>query len=720
MTITRAPGVHDRSPSRIRAGLRWVVDHRLVLALGLAAALPVIISTVRAVLNAWTPVFDDSVIATRAFDVLSVHSPLVGEHSDSSVASVGSVFSLGPMPVWLLAFQARWLGAWSLPVTMGVINTTSIIGAVALARRRGGRALMFATAVAVALMCRSLPAEALRDVRTPEAALLPFMLLLFLAWSLACGEYRLLPVTVVVVSFVVQAHFSLVPGSVVATIVALAGLTRGLAVRRGQATGSVEDHPRPWLLGALAVALVCWSAPLLDQAIHRPGNFVRVAQTATAHQTTVGLSYGWHALVRAIGVPPWWLRYPTTGHAGGRFFELSGVPGSGAIASTVLILIALSVVLGVGLRSRRHDLAAAGALGLGLSAAVVAFTAATPQRLVLPLDYGLEWASPAGMFTWLLLGWSLTSLLVPMRWHRPTTMTESRQLAAVAVIALSITAIVGALASVNPRKDVFQWTYRPARTLTAQLVTRLPHTGSVVVMAGSIPGFVVQEGLIYQLRRAGYRVLAPPELSIRLGAYYSYRPGQVVDPLFVGDSNTPPPSAGQTIVSVPVHGAPPGAFTQQGKPPPTEMTVSILRPLTIPLPNPCPPAPRTSASGPAASRLHLVSGRLIGSIDASQVVGNQVVFCGWAASIEDRRPADSVLVFSHGSLVGAVKPTITRPDVASAIGPFGRNSGYSIQLPLGVFQLGSKKNTVQLFAVEQGVASPLAFNCQHRPQEFGC
>ena len=44
---------------------------------------------------------------------------------------------------------------------MGIVNTLAIIGCVALARRRGGLVLMFATAIGIALMCQSLPSESL-------------------------------------------------------------------------------------------------------------------------------------------------------------------------------------------------------------------------------------------------------------------------------------------------------------------------------------------------------------------------------------------------------------------------------------------------------------------------------------------------------------------------------------------------------------------------------
>src|SRR5205085_10091384 len=114
----------------------------------------------------------------------------------------------------LLALPARIGDPTTMTWTMGLVNTLAIVGCVALARRRGGLVLMFAAALAIALMCQSLAAETFHDVWNPSAGLFPFTLLIFVSWSLACGEHRLLPLAVLLASFVVQAHLMYLPPSV--------------------------------------------------------------------------------------------------------------------------------------------------------------------------------------------------------------------------------------------------------------------------------------------------------------------------------------------------------------------------------------------------------------------------------------------------------------------------------------------------------------------------
>src|SRR6516162_4862266 len=135
---------------RTRAGLLY--GPVLTLAVGLCAALPVITAALRALHEGWQPVADRGIIATRAFDVFSSHTPLVGQYSFASTVTGKLTYSLGPMLYWLLAPAAHIGAPASFVYTMAVVNVGSIVGAVALARRRGGVWLMLAAAVGIALM----------------------------------------------------------------------------------------------------------------------------------------------------------------------------------------------------------------------------------------------------------------------------------------------------------------------------------------------------------------------------------------------------------------------------------------------------------------------------------------------------------------------------------------------------------------------------------------
>src|SRR4051794_459568 len=171
----------------------------------------------------WTPSSDDGMIALRSFDVLSAHPPLVGQYSQSSPLIGEATYSLGPMLYWVLAVPAH-VGPRAIPVAMAAVNVAAVVGSVLLAGRRGGRPLAIATALAVALMTRALPVEAGFEVWNPWAGLFPLAFLMLLAWSVACGDHRLLPLLAVTGSYVMQLHLIYVPPVLAAATVAVVGL----------------------------------------------------------------------------------------------------------------------------------------------------------------------------------------------------------------------------------------------------------------------------------------------------------------------------------------------------------------------------------------------------------------------------------------------------------------------------------------------------------------
>src|SRR5947209_7063793 len=398
MTTAAAAPAEPRpapAPERRRIGF----DGRaLTLAAALGAALPIVLSTARAFRDGWVPFGDQAGIATRAYDVFSAHAPLVGQYSSSSHVAHHTTYSVGPLLYWLLAPAARLGPPGAIALTMGAVNVACVVATVALARRRGGVALMLATAFAVAVMCRSLIPETLHDPWNPSAAVVPFALLIFLCWSVACGEHRLLPVTVLTASYVAQCHLAYLLPAVGMLLVAV------VAARR------FRRHWR-WWVAALAVAAACWMPPIIDEISHHPGNITVVLRAGTASQPTVGWTDGWHAVVRTFGVPPWWTTVPTS--PWDRLAEVQRPAGTLATASAIAVLVGFAVALGIGLWRRRADIASAAAIAAVLAASIAVATAHTPTDHVLmsTLGYTLWLASPAGMAAWLILGWAALTLL---------------------------------------------------------------------------------------------------------------------------------------------------------------------------------------------------------------------------------------------------------------------------------------------------------------------
>jgi hypothetical protein len=557
----------------------WVVERWLVLMTGLLAAIPIIVAMVHAISVGWAPVGDDALIAVRSYDVLSSHPPLVGMPAGGATGVVHEqAYHLGPMLFWLLALPARFLGPSSLPVTVGIVSVASVMGTVGLAHRRGGRPLMFATAIALPLMLTSLPTVAYGGVWNPGAPLLAFALLVFLAWSLACGEYRLLPLAVAAASFAVQCHLTYLLPALATLAVGVGGLflLKSPARRRagarapGRRAARERKELRRWVVAAIVVGLVCWSAPLLDQAVHRPGNLVVLERAARAAHEKLGSDVGWHAVVHSVGVRPWWLEEPRG--ALQRIGDLRAPIGAASLVSSLFVLAGLVWVTVAGWRRRRRDVVAAGVLGLALCAAIFLCAASVPVSAFATVGYALWWASPAGMCIWLMLGWSVATLLAPV--HRLASLRPPRLAAAAAACAVVLVAVLVA-ASADWQDQYF----REMRAISAALDAKVPRGRPVrVEVSLRVDTFMAtgfRAGIVYSLRRDGRTVTAP--VAARLfGSQYGYGHGRGAQVLHV-DIDRPPPRRARVVSRLVVATAKPD--NPFSRPPPTRLvTVSLLPP----------------------------------------------------------------------------------------------------------------------------------------------
>jgi hypothetical protein len=496
----------------------FAVRHGPLLASGLLAALPVILSTAHSLAVGWTPVGDDAVIATRSYDVLSNHPPLVGQYSQASAVLGEASYSLGPMLYWLLAAPAR-LGPAAMTLTMGAINTAASFGAVALARRRGGTALMILTAVVLAMMSTSIVGYLYSDVWNPAAGLLPFTFLIFLAWSIGCGDVRLLPLAAIVASFVVQCHLTFVLPSAGILIVAIAGLA------------SARIRPSRRTLIATAVALlVCWTGPLVYEVAHRPGNVEALVRTAFSGQPTLGFDSGVRAVVRTVGAPPWWLSSPSG--EDDRLGDIVRAPSTASIVSAAAALAALAALLATAVRRGRRDVALAAAIALVLCLAIGLVAGGNPTKglLVLSLGYTLWWGTAAGSWAWLTLA---TGAVVLFAEDRARRVARPAVVGVVGAIAAAVA--IGRLVDAGPGVDLKRPHFRPMRVLAARLENALPAGRSILVTATDLgfadPRYDYEMGSVYVLRRDGRRVVTartdalggaydplrwPPEYTVRL------------------------------------------------------------------------------------------------------------------------------------------------------------------------------------------------------------
>jgi hypothetical protein len=477
--------------------------NRLVpLVAGLVAGVPIVVAIIHGIASGWVPTGDDGTIATRALDVFTSNTPLTGVYSQASSVVALPLHSAGPMLYWLLAIPARFLPAVTMTVVVGVVNLLCVVGAVALAGRRGGVGLSIAAAVAVALTLNSLPAQSLHDIWNPSAGLLPLTALIFLSWSVACGDVWLLPLMALVASYAMQCHLTFVLPSLGLVVVALVFV--GLNRRPGSGR---------WLVGGALVALVCWSFPIADELFHHPGNLTEIVRAGGGHGPTLGAVDGWHAVIRAVGIPPWWLR--DSQGFGERIHDLLTPPGAIATLSTVVLLLAVVIVGVLGWKRGRRDAAAAQALSMVLCVSLVGVVGSGSGGVALLTNgYVSWWAAPAGMWVWLALGWGVAALTGPVRLTLPAPRALGAATLALLVVGVAVEALKG-----HPDPD--QRLYGAMGTISSRLPSRAK-SGTTRVEAcrsGSqwLNGADLQTGVLFAMRRRGAHVVTEiaPQLSDR-------------------------------------------------------------------------------------------------------------------------------------------------------------------------------------------------------------
>lgn len=425
-------------------------------------------------------------------------------------------------------------------LTMGAVNTACCFGAVAIARRRGGTSLMIIAASTLVIMSPSLVGRTYSDIWNPSAGLLPFTLLIFLAWTIGCGDVRLLPVAAIVASFSVQCHLTFVPPTAGLMVVAAVALF----------VGRIRPSRKTLLMTGI-VLLICWSGPIVDEIVHRPGNVERVIRSGLAHTPKAGARVGARATVHTFGVPPWWLsRAPG---AAARIADVTKAVSPASAASAAIVLAVLATLCVMAFRRRRRDIALAAGHGLVMALAMALVASGTPIKglLILSFGYTLGWGTAAGAWAWLTV---ILGGLVLLAHQRVRAIQRPRALALLA--SAGIAASLLRLAAAGPGEDLLRPRYKPMRTLASRLEAAVPSHSTVLVTSTNDTGFDGQYdfemGSIYVLRHRGRGVLTPR--SVLFGSTYDPRDRPADYVLRVAPAGTAVPRGASVVLRTPAGG----------------------------------------------------------------------------------------------------------------------------------------------------------------------
>ena len=358
-------------------------DVRIAAVAVVAAVVPFVVATARAIRNGWYPIGDNALFPIRARDVLTEHHPLLGTWTSASRSIGHDINNPGPLLFDLLALPAKIDPAAGLAVGVALVNVASILVIALLAWRRGGPGLVAWAMAASSGLAWAMGSELLFDPWQPNALLFPFLAFVFAVWAMVEGDAVALPVAVGLASLVVQTHLSYAVLVPLLSIVGVAGLA--VHARRGH-TGGLR---RP-VGAAVVVGVLAWSQSLVDQ-VRGEGNLVTVLTNASSGEAKLGAGLATRLTAWVLSLPPFWGR-PS-------FARALSVPGPDELpgkAAAAVSLVLLVVILGAAVAVGRRRAAAV--------VAVVAVLGAWGTTTSLPLGalgivpHQFRWLWPIGVF----------------------------------------------------------------------------------------------------------------------------------------------------------------------------------------------------------------------------------------------------------------------------------------------------------------------------------
>jgi hypothetical protein len=352
----------------------------------------VLVPTVIETIRGWRPLWpDDATITLRSYQVLSLHPPLVGMHSDVGVPG-HILYDLGPLQFVLLTVPIHidhLQGAlWGSALIVGLVLSVAVE---AMWSVRRWLACVF-VALAVADLAWTVPSVFGHQLLNANFGLVFLLASIVLAWAVALGSYGWWPVLVFTASVTVQAQlfYALVAVSLVIVCPFLGGWHSG--------------RPRRfrWLMIGVGVGIVCWLPTLIQEVFGSFGNLTGVLSARS--QASLGFAFG----LRNLGGIAWPGPLPVRQYD--PYTSYSAL-GAGPAVAGVVVLIVIAVIAGVAWRYRRKDLAALATIGLICSVCVVVDFASVPRINVDSLSWLVPMLWLVAYLWWLTVVWAVIEVV---------------------------------------------------------------------------------------------------------------------------------------------------------------------------------------------------------------------------------------------------------------------------------------------------------------------
>lgn len=495
-------------------------DRTLFRLAALLAVTPIVSAAVLSGIAGWFPTRDAAFTTVWIRDVFSAHTPLHGQAMRFPDGAADVPYYLGVVHHYVLAVPVALFGvAWGLLIGMAVLNTTWVLLALWLIRRRVGYRFGLIGCATVTVLLWSLGSQMLMDPTPAQTAPLALFTCCVAAWSVADADPKALVPLGVTSSYLFTVHPQYV--LVVPAVTALAAVVALVRLRKVRA-----DDPdrwaqtrRSWLRGAVgagAATVVLWLPALIDQVV-RPGGNLRVWFASMLDQSgdsTKTLADVVRVVASPLSVPPFWFR-DSMSRPG---FTALG-PTADATAQFVVLAVVGAVATATLVAARRRG---DGTVVAGIVIGIVAWVAwvvtmyRQPGGLYNPDYLVTSWPLAAFLTLTVLLGVA-RSTWVRARLSAPVVLRRGGVLAAGTVGVFVLLAIPTAdLGATTPAEDA-----AGANHIRRVIRERVEPGSPVLVVAPEYPARAFLPVAILELEHMGIQVRVAPGRETLL--YRSFR-----------------------------------------------------------------------------------------------------------------------------------------------------------------------------------------------------
>lgn len=438
----------------------------------------------------WFPVGDWARIEREVRAVGGADTPLLGAPS-----RLGWYHPL-PWFYWLLAVPYRLAGPESgLLVGSVVLNGTALVATIALVYRLAGPARAGWFAVCAAVLVGALGRAHLADPWNASLPLIPWVLVIVLAWATASGRRWALPWLAGIGALVVGTHLGYAPSVFGVTVVAAGGLW--LAVRD---RGGWRELRAPVLV-ALAVVAFLWLPAVADEFNGGPANLSQIVRFQTGglpapgevNDEQISSRQALRVFSHQFTVPPPWAGDPDVDVLErSRFQRAAESPPTALVPAGALFAASLALAL------HRRRAPIVWMHGVAAASVGAAFVTIASIRGV-PLEWLVRPAWGAGLAVWVAIGWSTLDALTAIRLRAVVP-----ALGAVAVVAAMSLAV---LSSTRPFRMPLDAESRVVAALAGSIDGAVASSDTVYVRLS--PPCREPSGLALALQREGHHVVYP-------------------------------------------------------------------------------------------------------------------------------------------------------------------------------------------------------------------